>query len=1172
MPTDRQPAPAGRPASTASHQAAVGSSSLVALDPAPNTDNSPTIITAPPADAGTHPPIVAGAKLGHFELIEAIGAGGMAAVLKARDLELGRVVALKILPPSMARDPESVARFKQEARAAARLDHDNVARVFFCGEDRGQHFIAFEFVEGDNLRVVIDRRGTLPAGECVGTMAQVAAGLAHAAARGVVHRDVKPSNIIVTLDGKAKLVDMGLARSLGGQSVNGGVTQSGVTLGTFDYISPEQALDPRKADVRSDLYSLGCTFYHALTGRPPVPEGTAAKKLHAHQHDPVTDPRVLNPAVPDDLAAVLAKLMAKDPDRRYQTPGELIADLAVLAARLDVPLDGLPKDTASRAVVGRMATDPPRVPLGWVAAAAGVVMAVAVVAGSGSTGPDWTAVPVPPVERPNPPVRPPDLPPAPPGAAAGVVRPATAEELVQALANSGVTDIRLTKGKVYDLSSLSQGVTIDRSVTVAGVAGPDAPVVRVAVGGADAGPPGHPGTLTVRKGELVKFEGVRFKLADAPGADEQTAAPAGLVVAGAGKVVLDGCWFEAPDLGAASAAGVAVTGPADLTITHCYFDVRRAVGVRLAGKVTAKIAETAFAPHQSAVELEASDDGPGDVRLTHCTFLLDARGAAVRADDGGRWEVTAGTCVFAAAPPSAEADMAMMTTDPGEHRPAAFRVEADRPGADARFAGRAGEPNAYYRVAPLVAGVGGAARGFSFDDARQFDPVPASDMAAVELTQSPWEWADPLKELSRPDPWRALQLRTTFRRVQLPAPDLLLGARFVPRRDTLEMYNAWPPPKLGADPAANPREKVWWPTAEGRLGRNEFDSLDQAVAALKPGDTLFIKHEGTLAVPPVVIDRMHSPVTVRPHPESARLVLTPPAGGRPEAGVFRVTDGDLTLEKLEFRGRAAAAVVGGRCALKECVVTLPDDPAGRSAGVVVTDPADGTHRRPAVVIENSLIRGRGAGVWVPAARPFDLDVTNSVVAVAGPLVGVGAPTRPPAADDPARVALTRVTAVLAGPVIDLQPGRGAGAWVPVAVTAGRCVFSAPDPRRPAPVVTVAPAADPADPAKYVKWTASGGPNWYDRPADTAFLELVSADDAVEPTTETAAGWFAFAGEKPAAVGAVEFRSPPPAVADLAGATAERLQVTNGVPGSDPGDAGADTARVAHPADGPRGQP
>ena len=221
--------------------------------PPPAPDDAPTVITKPAAPAAAP---AAGKRIGPYEVIEPIGAGGMAAVLKARDVDLGRVVALKLLPPDAARDSETVTRFKQEARAAARLDHDAVARVYACGEDNGQHFIAFEFVEGKTLRALIDERGTIPPAECVRYLLDVAAGLAHAADRGVVHRDVKPSNVIITPSGRAKLVDMGLARHRDATSVNGGVTRSGTTLGTFDYISPEQAMDPRSSmSARSVLPS-----------------------------------------------------------------------------------------------------------------------------------------------------------------------------------------------------------------------------------------------------------------------------------------------------------------------------------------------------------------------------------------------------------------------------------------------------------------------------------------------------------------------------------------------------------------------------------------------------------------------------------------------------------------------------------------------------------------------------------------------------------------------------------------------------------------------------------------------------------------------------------------------------------------------------------------------------
>ena len=261
-----------------------------------------------------------------FLIEEAIGVGGMGAVFRALDTKLDRQVALKLLPPDQASDSEIVPRFYQEGRSAAQLDHENIARVYSIGQDGPYHYIAFEYIEGETVRQRVETSGSLPVADAVNIALQIAHALVHASVRGVVHRDIKPSNIIITPAGRAKLVDMGLARRFerGGDH---GLTQSGMTLGTFDYISPEQARDPRDVDVRSDLYSLGCTLFHMLTGRPPFPGGTVLQKLIQHQEEAPADVRTLNPAVPVELAGIITKLMAKDRDRRYQTPEHLVRDL-----------------------------------------------------------------------------------------------------------------------------------------------------------------------------------------------------------------------------------------------------------------------------------------------------------------------------------------------------------------------------------------------------------------------------------------------------------------------------------------------------------------------------------------------------------------------------------------------------------------------------------------------------------------------------------------------------------------------------------------------------------------------------------------------------------------------------------------------------------------------------
>jgi serine/threonine-protein kinase len=279
--------------------------------------------------------IMPGDHLGHFELLDYVGGGGMGRVFRASDTRLARIVALKVLSPDQAADAETVQRFQNEAQSAARLDHENIARVHYVGEDRGIHFIAFEFVEGVNVRVLLEQRGPLPLAEAVSYTLQVADALAHADERSVVHRDIKPSNVIITPEGKVKLVDMGLARFRQVDPQAAELTATGVTLGTFDYISPEQARDPRNADIRSDIYSLGCTLFFMLTGRPPFLEGTVLQKLLQHQTEQPPDVREFRPDLPEEIDQLLRRMLAKEPDDRYRNAGELAFELQAIAERYD---------------------------------------------------------------------------------------------------------------------------------------------------------------------------------------------------------------------------------------------------------------------------------------------------------------------------------------------------------------------------------------------------------------------------------------------------------------------------------------------------------------------------------------------------------------------------------------------------------------------------------------------------------------------------------------------------------------------------------------------------------------------------------------------------------------------------------------------------------------------
>lgn len=281
-----------------------------------------------------------GEMLGHFLLQQFIGGGGMGVVFKALDTTLDRIVAVKVVASQRIDSDDLQRRFLVEAQSTARLDHPNIARVHYIGRDRGLPYIVFEFIDGVNLRELAARRGPLPVGEALGYVYQIALALAHAWQREVVHRDIKPSNILVTPSGQAKLVDMGLARlrQVDEEEPDEALTATGITLGTFDYISPEQARDPRLADTRSDIYSLGCTLFFMLAGQAPFANGTAVQKLLDHQGERPPDLRSFRSDIPDSASLLVRKMLAKAPGDRQQTPVELAAEVAAILDELGLPL------------------------------------------------------------------------------------------------------------------------------------------------------------------------------------------------------------------------------------------------------------------------------------------------------------------------------------------------------------------------------------------------------------------------------------------------------------------------------------------------------------------------------------------------------------------------------------------------------------------------------------------------------------------------------------------------------------------------------------------------------------------------------------------------------------------------------------------------------------------
>ncbi len=265
-----------------------------------------------------------------YELLERLGKGGMGTVYKARQLSMNRLVAIKVLHPRLAANPEFIQRFQREAHLAARLSHNNIIQAIDVGSYGATHFFVMELVEGKTIREELDAGKIYEEREAVEIIIQIAQALAHASRRGLVHRDVKPANIVLTSDGIAKLADLGLAREADDMALSR--KERGLAFGTPYYISPEQIEGREDLDARCDLYSLGATLYHMVTGQPPFPDKDPESVFRAHLFKELTPPDHLNDKLSSGLGEVTEFLLAKDRRQRYQTADDLIIDLECLLA------------------------------------------------------------------------------------------------------------------------------------------------------------------------------------------------------------------------------------------------------------------------------------------------------------------------------------------------------------------------------------------------------------------------------------------------------------------------------------------------------------------------------------------------------------------------------------------------------------------------------------------------------------------------------------------------------------------------------------------------------------------------------------------------------------------------------------------------------------------------
>jgi len=1077
------------------------------------TDDTPTIISkthpiAPPQATKDHVTDIGprgamsesvmaslrGRKLAHFELIEPIGVGGMAAVLRAHDTQLDRQVALKILPPDMAADPENVQRFHQEAKAAARLDHENIARVFYCGEDQGLHFIAFEFVEGENIRTLLERRGRLRVSEAVRYILQVALGLEHAAARGVVHRDVKPSNIIVSTNGRAKLVDMGLARHMEPRNSRD-LTHSGVTLGTFDYISPEQAMEPRDADTRSDIYSLGCTFYHMLTGQPPVPDGTAAKKLHHHQHVNPIDPRQLNPEIPDEVAMILGKMMEKDPRRRYQQPLQLVQHLGTVARKVGAA-DDLPEGMLFVDVP--MPTGPRSRPL--------VIVSLVVALLAGMLGVLWlmTNDQVPPYAK------------APVGAnvaPAGDKKGSGADTP----ANSGGNPVPPSSEVVKDATALltaakdpklasRTSIKLAKVIRLADLT----ETIQVAAGPSlviESKNPDAPATILWNADEAryveaialtagnIRFRRVIFQIETTGYPDVESLA--GIVVRGARQVVFEKCQFEQakvppfnpaqPHIASVLIEGDSVgdSGPL-VEFNECYFtgpeNKAGEIAIAVNGAATVSARNCGFKPFGSFFQFQSLCSLKKTfVKLENCSGFV--HGSPVfRFDADAAATLAAKKCVFSRSKRGIDTK--------GFPEPNLLR-QADE--TEITFQG---EKNVYdKRDALWLTGPNlkaGDLEAFRAELAKS--QGQSYDRDSVEVGGDDDIWMAP----DNPGPLYAFQLRPRYAVLRvglLSGP----GGGAMPEPPAEEIFLA-------------ERTKLFDPEYTGKQRSDIFASFEKAWANLNAGETLLIKprKDGSeIELPPIEINKPGVDVTIKAFDSKgpAPLLALSKIAEKKHLAFFKLlVDGKLRFEGLHFLLEPRQAELlsqsvlllgdSAQCAFERCVITLKPGKAVPLQVVSFVAPGslmkmDDQPRSGNLQVDfsNSYVRGQGDLVAMRWCRSLKGTLKNSLFALSGSLVDIQASGEEvPVDQNPLEIVMNQVSAFTKDSAVfslrSAMNGKGLGRSK---LEAHQCLFSPAERASSRPLITLA-AADivSEDQIKdYVQW--KGDQNCF--PGFSRLLEL-----------------------------------------------------------------------------------